>query len=279
MSLRTDVADQVPARVRTDHLRLRQVLVNLIGNAVKFTREGEISIRTLLSGNDARLLSIEVQDTGPGMDEETTQSLFVPFKMGTSSNQTSTPGTGLGLAIARRLTQALGGTLEFETKLGRGTTFRLSLPLVLGEVQDASSERALEPKPQEPSAKRHRILLAEDNPVNQLLIKTLMTREGYDIDLVDNGQMMLDRLASNACHYDLVLLDLHMPVLDGFQAIEALRRTKNTIPVVALTANAMNADRERAEQLGFDGFETKPIERRRLLSTIRRLTEGKILPL
>ncbi len=273
-----EFATAVPRTVQTDPTRLRQILVNLIGNAVKFTEQG--SIRMRLDYDDTTgLLGCDIVDTGIGMSDEQLARLFRPFHQADQSTTRRFGGTGLGLAISRELAQILGGDIQVHSTVGSGSTFRVTIygGNVAGAERIASTgDRGPATAPSRERADavvlRGRILLAEDGPDNQRLIATILRKAGAEVLLAGDGQQALDQVflaEREGRPVDAVLMDMQMPVLDGYAATRVLRARGYAGPVIALTANAMTGDREACMAAGCSDFETKPIDRARLLGKLR----------
>lgn len=276
----------VPETIRTDPLRLRQVLINLLGNAVKFTELGSVRLtvraQSTLGGSDR--LVFEVSDTGIGMTPEQTRKLFQPFTQADNSTSRRFGGTGLGLTISKRLAEMLGGDITLTSRHGVGSSFSLTIdpgPLEnvrLIDAPDLHSE--VDETRQDPSPMAEelscRILLAEDGQDNQRLIAFLLRKAGAEVDVAENGVVAFERAMgclNEGRPYDVVLMDMQMPILDGYQATRKLREAGYTRPVVALTANAMAGDREDCLAAGCDEFATKPIDRRALLKSVKAVLE------
>lgn len=270
--------DGAPAAIRTDAVRLRQVLVNVVGNAVKFTETG--GVRVEMSGEqrdgEARL-RIDVIDTGIGMSPEASATVFEAFKQGSSGATRRFGGTGLGLSISRRLMDMLGGEISVRSELGAGSTFTI----ILGGASDAGAlatqtERLrLSPVEQEDRAsalRGARVLLVEDGIDNRRLIGMVLRRAGADVRTAENGREALDVMGEVASEppVDLVLTDVQMPELDGHGLTRELRARGFQVPIVTLTAHAMESDREAALAAGCDGFATKPIDRGELIEECAR---------
>ena len=267
----------VPEAIRSDALRLRQVLVNLIDNAIKFTSNGGVRISVRLD-EAAEQLHFAVRDSGMGMSREVLDRLFRPFEQADVSTTRRFGGTGLGLAISQQLAGLLGGRILVESEVGRGTQFTFSVGT--GPLQGVARVATVDHLGQRPAetvpdasaaAAGARVLLVEDGPDNQRLITRILERAGCSIVVAGNGQEGLDRMATTAAGFDLVLMDMQMPVMDGLTATRCLRDTGCSLPIVALTANAMQSDQEACLAAGCDAFLTKPIDRRRLVETIGRL--------
>jgi PAS domain S-box-containing protein len=253
-------AESIP-RLRGDPTRLRQLLVNLVGNAIKFTERGRVtlSIHSEPPGRDGLVpLRFEVRDTGVGIPPEVLPTLFRPFQQADSSTTRRFGGTGLGLAICRRLVDAMGGVMGVDSQPGQGSTFWFEL-----ELPRAEGQADLAPKPvlQEPAARGLRILVAEDNGVNRLLISTRLRRAEHRVTLVEDGVKAVE--AARGQDFDLILMDMQMPELDGAGATREIRRlpgSRGRVPIVALTADALPEFRERYMQSGLDDYLTKPVD-------------------
>jgi signal transduction histidine kinase/CheY-like chemotaxis protein len=267
---------RVPIEIESDAVRLRQILINLVGNAIKFTSAGHVRLRVRLAGPQ---LELAVEDSGLGLDAREQAIVFEPFTQVQSSAAREFGGTGLGLSLSRRLARLLGGDIEVASAPGRGSCFTLrvatgSLQGVAlrppGPISALDAPRA--PAPREArSSLRGRVLVAEDGADNQRLLRAVLTRAGLDVEVVANGELAAERALAAAelgAPYDLVLMDMQMPVLDGYQATARMRAEGYTGPIVALTAHAMAGDREKCLLAGCDDYATKPIARAQLLSQI-----------
>ncbi len=283
LALGVEYATAVPERVRTDAARLRQILLNLLGNAIKFTERGGVSLAVSLEarsgpGSGARLV-FEVTDTGIGIAPEYLRRMFEPFSQADTSTTRRFGGTGLGLAISRRLVQRLGGEITVQSEPGAGSRFRFSVdpgdlegvPLV-GRPAPAAS--ASQPPAEQPAlAQLGRVLLAEDSLDNQRLISTILRRAGHQVEVVPDGEVAVATALAAAeagAGFDVVLMDMQMPVLDGYAATQRLRAEGYAGVIVALTAHAMEGDREKCLHAGCDDFATKPIAKRELQDVIAR---------
>ena len=277
--LSCDIHPDVPRNVIGDPGRLRQILNNLIGNAVKFTEQGsivvEVSPPEAGSPDGSIHIPFCIRDTGIGMAKEQIGNLFRRFQQLDSSKTRKYGGTGLGLAISRQLVELMGGRIAVESKPGVGSTFRFTLRLqsAAGRTLDRKDRLAdwLRPNKQ----LQGRILLAEDNRINQMVAVGLLKSMGLHTDVVSNGQEALSALQEG--HYDLVLMDIQMPVMDGFEATRQIRRQEReaippigTIPIIALTAHAMQGDREICLETGMDDYLAKPIKMDSLQEALQR---------
>jgi PAS domain S-box-containing protein len=278
IGLVTDMAADVPPFVRGDPGRLQQILVNLVSNAIKFTDRGAVTIRVTVDMADNREIRLRytVSDTGPGISSEAQKRIFGRFTQADSSLARQYGGTGLGLAIAKQLCGLMGGEIGVQSELGEGSTFWFTVCLGTSE-RTARDIVATSPSPPIDSGEQRRrtlrILLAEDNPVNQRVAVAILSRAGHRVDAVANGIEALD--AVKALHYDLVLMDVQMPEMDGVSATKAIRALgddRNRIPIIALTANAMAGDREEYIAAGMNDYLPKPFSPPDLLAIVDRCT-------
>ncbi len=274
LELRISRQPGAPAELSTDRLRLRQILLNLLDNALRFTEQGRVELEVRAgSGGDRPSVEMVVRDTGVGMSPEEQLRIFRPFTQIDGSSTRRVGGAGLGLALSRRLAELLGGSIALESAPGRGSTFRLTLPSAADSFEAAPPE-PVTARPAATDLTGRRILLAEDSLDNQRLIGMLLRRAGASVEIAENGRRALDR-ALQALEseepFDVVLMDMQMPELDGYEATRALRERGYTRPIVALTAHAMTGHREECLAAGCDDYLTKPIDREVLLETASRL--------
>jgi len=272
----------LPEVIESDPTRLRQILINIVGNAIKFTETGSIKIvaRLLNETGEVPKLQFDVIDTGIGIVESQIKKIFRPFSQSDSSTTRRFGGSGLGLAISKRLVELLGGTISISSTIGLGSTFSVTVqtgPLdgvrliasrpksatdAAGKKDHASEELPL---------KNCRILLAEDGPDNQRLIRFILKKAGGDVTVADNGQIALDQATAareKDSPFDVILMDMQMPVLDGYAATRQLRDTGHKVPIIALTAHAMASDRQKCLDAGCDEYLTKPIDRKKLVEMV-----------
>lgn len=285
LQLKISVAGGLPPRIMGDPTRLRQILMNLAGNAIKFTETGGVTIHVeAVDDATGRRLKIEVTDTGAGMTEAEASLLFRPFTQADVSVTRKFGGTGLGLTISRRLAQLMNGDVRLvATAPGQGTTFAVDLPLEpAGEPQlepaaDVRTMIATRVAQAPQTSLGGRILLAEDGPDNQRLISFVLRKAGAEVTIAGNGQEALQAVdEANAAgnSFDLIISDLQMPVLDGLSLVKALRARGLTLPVLALTADVMPEVRDRCLQAGFNDFCVKPIDRPRLIAVCAQWLEA-----
>jgi PAS domain S-box-containing protein len=282
LSLDVDFIGPIPASIRTDPTRLRQVLMNLVGNAVKFTERGSVRLVVRMGGEGELRprLRFEIVDSGVGMSQEQIENLFQPFTQGDTSTTRRFGGTGLGLAITSRLIKMLDGIIQVSSAPGEGTSFVVEIATGSLEgvqmVTDAAGAAAIQPSPVtetpvSPGLGGVRILLAEDGADNRHLITFLLRKAGAMVDSVENGLLAVERALDakrNASPYDVILMDMQMPELDGYGAVARLRTAGYDGPIIALTAHAMNGDREKCLEAGCDDYTPKPVDKDQLLALI-----------
>ena len=312
VSLSCSIEPGTPLRIKGDPVRLRQILNNLVGNAVKFTDRGSVSIRVApapppssdASSTNSVSIRFEVQDSGIGIPAERQHLLFQKFSQMDASTTRKYGGTGLGLAISKQLAELLGGEIGFSSEEGIGSTFWFSIPFALAAPAPKQSscprnpsqpERRLPPPP--PSGRPARILLVEDNDINQKVAQSLLSRFGLSADVASNGKLALEAIAR--APYDLVLMDVQMPILDGLETARVLRAAENgiapppgvapasfsihpgsprPIPIVAMTAFSMQGDRDRCLQAGMDDYLAKPMSSETLYNALNYWLPGACSP-
>ena len=288
----------IPSRIFTNPDRLRQILTNIVGNAIKFTETGSVNIVVSSSGKEEGMLLIDVIDTGIGIRADDMQSLFEPFTQADYSLSRKYGGTGLGLAISRYLAENLGGTIKVESQIGKGSRFSISVgvgdlsgvPMLGAESLNPSGTTTVIRTNLETAEQIHgRILLVEDGADNQRLISYLLKKAGLDVSIAEHGQEALvaiygqwpisdseiiaHQTAGFQNPFDLILMDMQMPVMDGYTAAQTLRQLGNPIPIVAVTAHAMEGDREKCLDAGCDDYITKPISKTKMLDAVCRYLE------
>lgn len=266
-----DVESSVPVALRGDPGRLRQVLLNLLGNAIKFTAKGFVRLtirKDIVTAGRLRLRCI-VSDSGVGIGEEAQRRLFTPFTQADSSTSRRFGGTGLGLVISRRLAELMGGEIMVQSELGQGSTFLFSVDLPLAEeaVAKTTPRQMARPKSRDEAL----ILLAEDNPVNQIVAVSQLEKLGCRVHAVSNGREVLEELRKTS--YDVLLVDCQMPELDGYETTRRIRQSERgneRLPVIALTAHAMAGDREKCIAAGMDDYLSKPFYPEELSEVLNR---------
>jgi PAS domain S-box-containing protein len=276
INLEIKLADDLPAALIGDQLRLKQVLINLLGNAIKFTSQGGVTVTVsrLSDQPEGFLLCFEVADSGIGMSIETMQKIFNPFTQADASTARLHGGSGLGLAICRRLSELMGGSIRVESSLGHGSRFSIELPFGCydsGELVVPSEAPVLETGTLQPLL----ILLVEDQEVNRTFVQRLLERQGHQIIPAVDGLMALELLERGT--YDLMLLDIQMPGMGGEEVLARLRQGEQDsgahLPTIALTAHALSGDKEKLIESGFDGYVAKPIQMGLLVAEMGRVLQ------
>jgi Amt family ammonium transporter len=286
LAFEMDLDGPIPEFILTDPTRLRQILINLIGNAVKFTPSGHVRlvVRQRRNEGEGRIIEFDVIDTGIGIQQDQLERIFHPFEQADTSSARAFGGTGLGLAISRQLAQRLGGGITVESTFGKGSLFRLAIAVASaeGEISELATHLLLHPvstqDKQDPQSllvlKHTRILLAEDGHDNQRLISLILRKAGAEVTLVENGQQALAAIfvaeETKRTPFDLVLMDMQMPIMDGYEASRRIRQFDAMLPIIALTAHAMTGDQEKCLAAGCTDFLPKPIDRTRMIEVIRR---------
>lgn len=276
------VEEAVPATLLGDSVRLSQVLFNFVSNAVKFTSAGgtiHLTIRLIKQEADRSWIELVVKDNGIGIPADKLETVFTPFVQTSNDTARKYGGTGLGLTIVKKITDLMHGEVTVESELGKGTTFSALIPLkndvsaVLSEsqptatIQYAAANGAF-------ASKDVRVLLAEDNAINQLLVQTVLARYQMQVTTVGNGKLAVEAVENG--NYDVVLMDLMMPEMDGYEATTVIRRlpdpVKNTIPIIALTAVVTNSVTDKCREMGMDSYISKPFDANELFRMIMELT-------
>jgi signal transduction histidine kinase/ActR/RegA family two-component response regulator len=282
IELRCQVDRALPPCIEADRNRLKQVLSNLVGNAIKFTERGQVILKARVQAlaSQSAHLCFEVSDTGIGIPAAAQAEIFEAFSQVDGSLTRKHGGTGLGLAICKQLVKLMDGTIEVESVPGRGSTFSVSLPLIEAAAAEAGTNLApvvAEPSgdevPVAPRQPRRHLLLVEDNSINQLVMLEILEELGYSADVAENGREALDTLAAR--DYPLVFMDCQMPVLDGYQAVTELRKREaeqgiRRLPVIAVSAHALAEDREKALAAGMDDYLPKPVCQTSLVEMLER---------
>jgi signal transduction histidine kinase/ActR/RegA family two-component response regulator len=275
ITLRILQCDQLPRRIRTDPIRLKQCLINLVSNAIKFTAKGHVYLNVSLESTEGQQdrIRFDIEDTGIGIAPDQLERIFEAFTQADSSTTRQYGGTGLGLTITKRLAELLGGTLTVASRPGHGSVFTLRLPLVpLGPVSETTDRYAWvqEIETAKPTNRegQGRALIVEDNPSNQILAELMLRKMGWQTDTAADGTEAIQRVQEKA--YDLILMDMQMPNMNGYDATRALRRQGVRTIIVALTANAMVGDAEKCRQAGCDDYLSKPILKDELAAMLNK---------
>ncbi len=273
LEITLDISADVPRETHGDPGRIRQVLINLVGNAIKFTDRGRVAIRVHLGGGDSQgqVVRLSVTDTGLGIAPEATQRLFRSFNQLDMSTTRKYGGTGLGLAISKRLAELMGGEIGVESTLGKGSEFWFTVRLGPPQALNVEVVRAVCRAESEPRWKGLRLLVAEDNAVNQLVARLMLEGLGFEVRCVADGAAAL--LALQEAVYDGVLMDCQMPVMDGYEATAKIRANEGAgqrLPIIAVTASAIQGDRERCLRAGMDDYVAKPMVMQELTQALQR---------
>ncbi|HEX4926167.1 MAG TPA: response regulator [Bdellovibrionales bacterium] len=284
ITLDLKTAGMLPAKIHSDPTRLRQILFNIIGNAIKFTQKGGVHVEVKYD-RPSNKMQIDVTDEGTGIEAAQAEKIFKPFMQADSSTTRKFGGTGLGLSLSRKLARALGGDVELtRSEPGKGSTFSVTIDAgsVDGEVFVQGVQWPLDLKNQRPSAATQsrsldgiHILLVEDSQDNQVLLTRFLTLAGAKVEVAENGEEGVKKALGGDHH--VVLMDIQMPVLDGYQATQQLRQSAFEKPILALTAHALKEERERCLQVGCDDHLTKPVDRKALLDIVASYAQKTML--
>ena len=274
-----EIMPDMPELVLTDPTRIRQIVLNLMSNAIKFTEKGSITLRLGHDRIEDKLI-VSVSDTGIGLTQEQRERIaaFESFSQADGSTARRFGGTGLGLRISSMLAELLGGDIKIESTLGEGSTFTFSVAANSSRIEHRHRTGTSTPiEPEDNSVlplQDCRILLVEDGPDNQKLIKLLLKRAGAEVQIAENGRHAIEEIRAHPEAYDLILMDVQMPEMDGYEATAQLRSSGCLLPIIALTAHAMSSDRERCLQVGCNEYLAKPIDREKLIATCRSYYRG-----
>ena len=274
---------KLPANIYTDTDRLKQCLINLAGNAIKFTETGFVHVNvSSIDKNNVPFICFDVEDTGIGMAAEKQEKIFEPFCQADGSTTRVYGGTGLGLSITKQFAELLGGEVSLTSKEGKGSVFTLLIPVgmditeqpMLDQHETVSHTNTGKNETEQLELSGH-ILVAEDVQANQMLIRLILERMGLEVTIANNGKEVVQQaLARN---FDLILMDIQMPEMNGYQATEALRKEKITTPIIALTAYAMRGDDKKCIEAGCDGYLSKPVDRIELAEVLGKHLSSKEL--
>ncbi len=283
LELRSEVEGLIPDQIESDPIRLKQILINLVGNAIKFTDAGSVRIvgRCLAMDSRCPLLALDVIDTGIGISADATSHIFKSFHQADNSTTRKYGGTGLGLTISKRLALMLGGDLHVTSQLGQGSTFRLTTPTGpidrtnhVDSLVAPTEQSGVMQRPTLGTLAGMRILLVDDAPDNQIIISKFLEKHDAAVVQAENGRVAIEKIRHSErtenWPFDVVLMDLQMPVLGGLEATQRLRSAGYRRPIIALTANAMQGNEEECIQAGFNEVATKPIDRQDLLVRLQK---------
>ena len=276
VALECNLAPGLPEVLVGDEMRVRQVLFNLVGNALKFTEHGRVVVDiAAMSAKDEDEYRVHfyVKDTGIGIAEDRLGDIFEPFRQVENSFTRNYQGAGLGLSIVQRLVDLMGGTITIESAPGQGTSVHVSLPFQIPGASSSEVESSLNG-----AAERQRVLLVEDDPSNRIPTQKLLEKAGHEVTLAENGRQAVELLATN--DFDCVLMDIQMPVMDGIEATRVIRESatlgpKKNVPIIALTAYAMDGDKEKFLAAGMNGYVAKPVKIEELLQTMAEALAGQ----
>ena len=260
----------IPEVLVGDAVRLHQIILNLVGNALKFTKQGKVIVRVQLLNEDPEnaTLKFSIKDTGIGISETNQKSIFEKFHQATCMTSRLYGGTGLGLTIAKQLVELQGGTISVKSKVDEGSTFSfiLNYSKIATPIETETNDFIRKDFFGVPLINNVKVLAAEDEKINQLLIKTLCDKFGFEIDIAKNGESVIEKMQKNK--YDIILMDLQMPIMNGFETTNYIRKQNSSIPIIALTANVTSVDVERCKAAGMNDYISKPIDDKLLYNTI-----------
>lgn len=264
--------EDIPDRLTGDPLRLRQVINNLVSNAVKFTSRGCIfvEVKILECLERELVLRFVVRDTGIGMPKEKIECLFNSFEQIDSSTTRKYGGTGLGLAIVKELTELMNGNIKVESQINKGSSFIVDIPFMVSKKPEKNSVETVITRDRELNLNKVSILLAEDNRVNQLIMIKMFKKNGMEIEIADNGKEVLEKLEER--YFDIIFMDIQMPVLDGYETTKKIRERNIDIPIIALTANALKGDKEKCLARGMNDYISKPVSFQKVIEIVDRHT-------
>lgn len=265
LSLNTDIVDLKDSNVLTDPLKLKQVLLNVVANAIKFTPNGGYVNLSLVQKDGYGSYDFIVEDNGIGISKEFQEHIFEQFSREATSTVSRVQGTGLGLSISKAIVDMMGGSISVESESGKGSKFTISLRFKITNEITIDNKNSIN----NIIDTNKKILLVEDNELNFEIAKTVLEEAGFIIDGASNGKEAVDKATNNT--YDVILMDIQMPIMDGYEATKELRRLGNRTPIIAMTANAFSEDRRKAKEVGMDGYIPKPIDVNKLVSIIMNI--------
>jgi CheY-like chemotaxis protein len=277
--LHTEFDDSTPQMLKGDAIRLTQILINLISNALKFTHEGGVTVKvdSLNRNEEITWVRFSISDTGIGIESEKQKKIFERFHQAQPENTRRYGGTGLGLSIVKQLVEIQNGTISVTSELGRGSVFTVVLPYQIAHESEMASTIPSPVLVAEPLHREIKILVAEDNQINQRLIKYLLQQWKIDFDIASNGMEALALLEQKGDEYDIILMDIQMPEMDGYTATEKIRNDlHSTVPIIAMTAHALAGEKEKCLGAGMDDYLSKPLSEELLYKLINKHTQTSL---
>ena len=274
LELVIDYDTTIPEVLLGDHIRLHQIILNLVSNAVKFTSKGKITVRVQMISEDnvQAAIEFEITDTGIGISENKISTIFENFQQASNSTSKLFGGSGLGLAIAKQLIEGQNGEISVKSRIDEGSTFSFTLNFLKTKTETDSDSIREETIVTETEIRNIKILVVEDMALNQLLMKTILDDFEFECDIADNGKIAIEKLQAKS--YDIILMDLQMPVMNGFEATEYIRNEmKSTIPIIALTADVTTMDLEKCKSIGMNDYVSKPVDEKILYRKIVSLAK------
>jgi signal transduction histidine kinase/CheY-like chemotaxis protein len=285
VQLTIEGSENVNVKLLADKTRIEQILVNLSSNAVKFTKDGKVTLRYRLVKSARRgraVLTLTVADTGIGIEASKIETIFEAFRQADASSTRKYGGTGLGLAICRRLAELMGGRIKVYSQVGKGSEFVLKIPVqVASEARVTTTDGILDQlafRPEGPALESVSVLVVEDNQVNQMITTSLLTINGAQVQVADNGEQAIQMVESS--HFDVILMDCQMPVMDGYEATKQIRHIQaskklQSTPIIALTAHAFQSDRDKCLSVGMNGHLAKPVDPQKLVQAVKVWTANR----
>jgi PAS domain S-box-containing protein len=271
--LKCFIDTSVPENIIGDPLRLQQIIINLVGNAVKFTDTGYVEVKVYMVSRieNKALLNIDVVDTGIGIPQDKLSNIFESYTQTDTNISRIYGGTGLGLAIVKQLTELQNGNVSVKSELGKGSVFTVQIPYTIAETASDTHPGALDKREQDNMLKNVRVLVAEDNIINQKVVQKTLMKQNAHVEVVGNGQLAIEKLLIG--NFDIVLMDLQMPEMDGYTATKHIRQVmKRNIPIVAMTADAISGESDKCIEVGMNGYISKPFDADDLYNKIIELT-------
>ncbi|WP_296380790.1 response regulator [Winogradskyella sp.] len=275
--IQIDIDDAIPQLIKCDNVRLSQILINLIGNSVKFTESGKICLRIIMEDitDNNIALRFEIEDNGPGIEKAKHKKIFENFSQLHENNNVNYQGTGLGLSIVKNLVELFKGKIELESELGKGSKFSFNVTFKIDKDALKNSSKKKDNDKVVALKRGFRILVAEDNKINQIVTQNLLKKENFECQIVQNGQEAVDALKEN--HFDLILMDINMPIMNGNEATKEIRKGNPRIPIIALTAADIEEVKKEYMSIGYNGVITKPFDNYEFFQMINANIQDNIL--